>query len=693
TGSTAAGHLIRHTFATTRPLPTYLLAFIVGPYDVVVYDDIPPTAIRERAVPLRGIAAKGQGEQLRYALSHTAGLLERLEDYFGMPYPYRKLDLIATPAGFGGAMENVGAIIYDEWLLLLDENAAIDQRRAFFATHAHELAHMWFGDLVTPDWWTDIWLNESFATWMSYKIAQSYWPAGEFDRSLQRGAIGAMANDSLANAREIREIVSDNDRITDSFDGITYQKGGGILGMIERYAGEENFRQGIRYHLSRYADSTANAPQFMESLALGAELREIEPVFASFIEQAGVPLVSMAVSCEAEPVVKLTQSRYAPLGSGIQPDSGLWQIPVCLKSFKNGSTSESCHLLREPEAVFPINGPCPTLVFPNAGGTGYYRFSVTDADWIALIRDTSMLDGSEALSLLDSLDAAFRAGTLSAERYLQGLSALAAHQDWTVVDSVAGYLEGLDSIFSSEDLPLVRKAYRQIMTKAYERATMDGPDILLERLQRFMLIVAAEPALRAPLAEKAAIYIGFDGPADTTVVTPGQLETVLSIGVQDLGEPYFDQLLEMAIRSNDPAFRADAIGALARVEDPVLIAKLQAAIAAGQFRGTENSSVMARQMVRTASSDLTYTWLKSNPAELLRLLPETFRPTIAPWLANSLCSREKVAEWQQILELHRELIPGYERSMQQVVENNQLCTALRDHSRLALLSGLTNAGG
>jgi alanyl aminopeptidase len=192
---------VRHVFETTRPMPTYLLAFAVGPYDLVDYGKIPANRIRDRDVALRGITAKGLGERIKYALRNTDGLLSVLEEYFGTPYPYKKLDLIAVPEGFGGAMENIGAITYDEYLILMDDESPLSQRRTFTAVHAHELAHMWFGNLVTPAWWNDIWLNESFASWMMFKTADGYWPEGEFDRETLKRAINAMGGDSLASAR------------------------------------------------------------------------------------------------------------------------------------------------------------------------------------------------------------------------------------------------------------------------------------------------------------------------------------------------------------------------------------------------------------------------------------------------------------------------------------------------------------
>jgi alanyl aminopeptidase len=677
------------TFATTRPLPTYLLAFVVGPYDVVEYEDIPPNSVRKSPLPLRGIAARGQGEHLDFALKHTSGILTILEEYFAIPYPYEKLDLIATPSGFGGAMENVGAIIYDEYLLLLDEGSSIGQKRAYFSVHAHELAHMWFGDLVTPDWWTDIWLNESFATWMSYKVAHEYWPEGQLDKALQKGAMSAMQNDSLISAREVREHIRHNDQISDSFDGITYQKGGGVLGMIERYAGEENFRNGIRHHLNRYADKSANAPQFMESLARGAELSEIEPIFASFISQPGIPLVSLEVTCSGSTQISIQQDRYAPLGSAIQADSGHWQVPVCISAGLNGSTSDTCHLLTDKEQVFDVPGSCPDYVFPNAGGTGYYRFTLNDQDWQNLINHADRLSGGEALSLLDSLDAAFRAGTVDEHLYLQGIRVLVNHDDWNVVDTTTGYIESLTNILTLEDMQIFEQAAQSIASKRFEAAATDGPQILYERLLRFMLIMARKPELRAPLAAGAARYVGLDGEPDKSAVEPGQLETALSIGVQDIGEPFFDKLLEIALQSENPAEKSAAIGSLARVEDPALIAKLQKVVEDQSLKGTEVTQVMFRQMIRKASTQLTYDWIKSNPEDLFGQVPETFRSSIVPALGSSFCSRKQISEWQKLLEQHEKLLPGYQRSMRQSVESNELCETLRERSRAGILEAMT----
>ncbi len=350
------GGRTRHVFKTTRPLPTYLIAFAVGPYDVKDIGPIPPNAVRDRPVPLRGIAARGQGDRFTYALENTPGLLTALENYFGTPYPWEKLDLIAVPEPVGWAMENVGAITYDEYGIMMDADAPVEQRRAYASTHAHEMAHMWFGDLVTPKWWNDLWLNESFATWMQSKAAQAHWPEGEFGRETLKGALGAMAGDSLAAARAIRQPVEYSEEADAAFDDITYEKGGGVLAMLERYVGEQAFRDGVRAYIKAHADGTATAEDFIGSIATVSRRDNIPRAFQSFIAQPGVPLVSVRRDCSdaASPRLEVSQSRYAPLGSAIEPQGSRWDIPFCVSWQGGDGRASQCTLLTDRTRVLPL---------------------------------------------------------------------------------------------------------------------------------------------------------------------------------------------------------------------------------------------------------------------------------------------------------------------------------------------------
>lgn len=685
----------RHTFETTRPLPTYLLAFAVGPYDLVNYGEIPPNDIRNRGVPLRAIAARGQGSNLAFALGNTAGILNELEDYFGTGYPYRKLDLIAVPTAFGGAMENAGAITYDEYLLLMDSSAALDQRRSFTSVHAHELGHMWFGDLVTPEWWNDIWLNESFATWISYKAAQKVWPEGEFDRSILRGALGAMTEDSLAAARQIREPVTHNDAIADAFDGITYQKGGGVLAMLERYIGEEEFQKGIRLHMDRHSDGVADAEDFIASVAEGSGRAEVEPAFKSFIEQPGVPLIEVEVHCDSgtSPTMQVRQSRYAPLGSSIDPDQSQWLIPMCF-TYRDGDESKSeCAMLQEFQQSIPLASiNCPSALHPNADGAGYYRFTMEQSWWRGLIAGLNDMPAAEALAVADSLDAAFRAGSLAAEVYVEGMTALLDHGTWDVVEAGLDNLESILNIFQTQELPAVETALSALAKPRYERLSSEkgeAADLLNTRMQRFLMLVARDKALREPLAESASRRIGLEGDLDPNAVPKSELQTVLSIGVQDLGAPFFEKLLELAVASEDRAFRYDALGALAQTEDPTLAAELQQVVLSGRLQGYEPLFLISRQMSRAATTDLTYAWLRENFEAIIQLAPEEYRGLFAVGLGANFCSVERAAEWSEFIESRAQDLPGYERSLAQAIESVNLCAALRDARASELLTELT----
>src|SRR6056297_2856518 len=286
--------LVRRSYAVTPPLPTYLIAFAVGPLDVVEWEPVPANEIRNWPLPLRGVAAAGKGGQLTFALANTARLVHALERYFDYEMPYPKLDIIAVPDFAAGAMENVGAITYREQLLLLDENESVRRKRAYASVHGHELAHQWFGNLVTPKWWDDIWLNESFASWMAAKAAHQAFPDLGFEDRVLGRAIGVMNADALETARQVRQPVETNHDIANAFDGITYAKGGAVLSMFEAWVGEAAFRAGVRLHLKRFANDIADYEDFLTSLAEGSGRPELVDAFSSFLFRPGVPLALAA---------------------------------------------------------------------------------------------------------------------------------------------------------------------------------------------------------------------------------------------------------------------------------------------------------------------------------------------------------------------------------------------------------------
>ncbi|MGH8165258.1 MAG: M1 family metallopeptidase, partial [Rhodanobacteraceae bacterium] len=240
------------TFQPTQPLPTYLYAWAVGPWDMVQGPTIPPSTWRSTPVPVRGIATRGNGGDMARALAMAPGIIQHEEAYYGFGYPFGKLDLAALPDFSAGAMENAGLVTFRDWLLLLKPDSSPSAVRSSFSVEAHELAHQWTGDTVTLKWWNDIWLNEAFATWMEQKVTQEIHPEYRGDLERIEGGEGAMHNDSLVSARMIRQPITGNGDILTAFDGITYQKGQAVIGMIESTLGPDVFRAGIRRYMAKY---------------------------------------------------------------------------------------------------------------------------------------------------------------------------------------------------------------------------------------------------------------------------------------------------------------------------------------------------------------------------------------------------------------------------------------------------------
>lgn len=678
--------LVRHSFATTKPLPTYLLAFAVGPYDLVPADDIPPSdGLRARPVPLRAVAARGKGGNLAYALQHTPGILGALENYFGVEYPYPKLDLIAAPQFAFGAMENAGAIIYAERLLLLNEDASLNQRRAYALVHAHELAHHWFGDLVTPEWWSDIWLNEAFATWMGNKAAHAWNPKGEFDRETLRDALDqAMPVDSLSSARQIRQPVTRNEDIINSFDSITYQKGGAVLSMFESYLGEERFREGVRLHMKRYAHGVANTDQFMESLADGAGDADVVPAFASFIDQPGVPMVSAQSDCteEGPARVKLTQAPFRRLGAAIPADRR-WKIPACVRAIGAKGTEKTCILIDGEAATVELKGACPMAVMPNADGAGYYRWTLSGVGWLALTQELGRLNVREALSFADSLWAALDADAIDAARFFDGVRVVAAHEAWDVATFSIERFVKLGNILDTDHrrklhafgAELYRPRLGEIGLMPAEREP-DAARLLRVPLAGYLALHARDEAVREKLKLMGQKYVGLGGDGKLhPEETPSDLRALaLAVAAQEIGEAFTKRLTELLAGSGDAELRQGIVRALGAVEDPALAADIRAFTLGDTMRLREIGIVIGAQLENPVVQDEAWNWYRTNFEALMAKLPPV-RRNGAPAAARHFCSEERLTEARTFFTEHA--VPGAERSFNLTMEAIELCMAFR----------------
>ena len=668
---------VTRTFEVTPPLPTYLIAFVVGPYDLVVHPPIPSSKARDSRVPLRGLATAGQGGMLGAALKGTTDLVPVLEDYFGVALRYPKLDVIAAPEFSAGAMENVGAITFLERNLLLRVDAPFSQRRSFTEVLAHELAHQWFGNLVTPAWWDDIWLNESFASWMAAKAAQAYWPEGFFEHEILLAGLSAMESDSLASARRIREPVASAATVEDAFDRITYRKGGAVLQMFETFLGKEAFQKGIQLHLRRFYDGVATVDDFTESLGQATDRKEAVPAFRSFIDQPGVPLIEATVDCvHARAHVAVRQRRYAPLGSRVDR-ARTWTLPVCLHH--DGTTT--CKVVSAAEDVIqlPTEG-CPTFVHPNAGGSGYYRFTFGDeSGWEALRARAHRLEPEEALTYADSLAAAFVAGDAQSSVALRGLIALAAHPSSDVVSATAEHLRGFAGLLNGRTGDKAKALFAAAFRPRYQSipAMATGRDLLLKTsLARVLALDFEDAALRSVMVQQARRIIGFGAKRDPEAAERDLYESVLSVGVQDLGALFFDSLLAEGKSSNDPIFLFQVAGALSRTKDPELSKKVQAEFLADTFPARARLAMLFDQLRQEETRGPTWRFIKEDFDAFLNAIPETRRAR-ATANVNAFCQAEPAEEFSALVKARASQLIGYERSLAQGMEQVDLCMALR----------------
>lgn len=687
---------IEFQFATTREIQSYLVALAVGPYDLRDGGVLPPNGIRPRAVPFRGFSPSGKGDKLENAMAITDEMVTWQEAYFDYPYPYGKLDLIAVPDFAYGAMENAGAIIYRESALLMDERTSLARRRGAMTTHAHELGHQWFGNLVTPRWWNDIWLNEAFATWISYKTMDAVYPNTGFDLAAQRAAIGAMDNDSLASARQIRNPIDRNADILDAFDSITYRKGGGVLSMFENYLGEEAFRDGIRLHMRRFEDGVADVDDFMTSIADGSKTPDVVESFNSFIMQPGIPYLDVEFTCPAPDagLIRVSQRRYARVGSTIDPTAQTWVIPLAIKM--NGANGERTvrQIFSGSSMEVPLDGGCPDWVLPNADGAGYWRFALNESAWQNLITNYDQLSEAEQLSFIDSATAAFTSGDLSASTLLQAI-AVNANGSWSAaldpLSTLNSYLDVLpDEVSKDAFRDFVRAAYDERwnrLASSPASSLSEGEQLLKTSLSSALINMDRLDEERARLAAGAAAYVGVINSPDPSTLTPDLVQTAIRIAAENDDGAFFQAALDYAESATNQRERRQIFYTLARKGNEADALALMDLVLTDAYEGQLTWGVYLATLQNEAARAATWEKFKTDFEQVIAKTPEIRKPQTAR-LVSYFCTSDEIDDAIAFVETQASLISGYERRLAQATESARLCAAFRAEKGTELAAAL-----
>jgi alanyl aminopeptidase len=682
------------TFATTPPLPTYLVAFAVGPFASVAASVPPSTApARSGALPLNVIALRGREQTAAFAAAESPALVANEEAYYGVPFPYPKLDMLAVPDFQSGAMENAGLITFRDSALLVDpKTATLGQRIGVDGTVAHEVAHQWFGDLVTMAWWDDLWLNESFASFVASRTMRAVKPELEVELGAVADANDVMQTDGLASARRIRQPITSTDDITNAFDGITYQKGEAVLAMVERYVGEDAFRAGLHDYLVAHAGGNATTADLVAALSRASE-QDLAPLFASFLDQPGVPLVTAHATCEGGKArLVLSQERWLPVGSPAQPGIA-WTVPVCARvgGGEGGPVRTACTLLAPGGGSIDLGG-CPDWVMPNADARGYFRFAL-DGDGLARLqmRGLPHLTAAERLSLAGDVEALFQSATLPARFALAAMDPLARDAHGAVATapldlyaSVADDVLAGDAAAAAKLRAHVRSLYAPAAASlGWRAAPGEPPSRALERARilRFLARRMDDPKVLAEGARLGRAYLGLggDGALHPEAVDPDLASTAL-LSAMRIGDAKTFDLLERDLFATDDAPRRRAfLTALSSTRDPALATRALDLALDARLRKNERLVPVGALLDDPATRDLAWTWLVAHFDALAAELPDRY-PGYVPSMVR-FCDRRRADEVNAFFAPRAPSLTGATRNLALAVEAMKSCAALADAQR------------
>jgi alanyl aminopeptidase len=664
-------------FKATPPLPSYLVAFAVGRFDAV-------DAGHVGATPVRVIVPNGKSAQAAYAVTAIPQLLKLLEDYFGIPFPYEKLDSVVMPVS-DFAMENAGMITYSESTLLADPvRETINHKRELTGTCAHEMAHQWFGDLVTTAWWNDTWLNEAFATWMERKIPGEWRPEWHLDIAAVNARVNAMRQDELASARAIRQPIESNDDIANAFDDITYEKGAAVIEMFERWIGPEKFRSGVQLYLKQHAWGNATASDFEAAISSVAG-KDVAPIFSSFLDQPGAPEVSVALKCSAKPVLELAQKRSQPIGSQAKPQT--WQIPVCVAYEAGGVVHHECSILAEAKADMELAAAqtCPAWLLPNDGEAGYYQVAYQGDLLKQVLADRGAhLSVAERVGVLGDVDLMVGDGETSAGIALALVPEFSKDPASQVVQAAAN----IASLLKTESVPgdLREKGARFIRQEFGERAMAlgwlaklgDSDDTRLLR-QKLVPFVASVGEQKDLIQEAEKLARGWLNKGQT--ISPEMLGPLLDVAAQFGDRDLFNLLQTKAVQERDHNLREVLLEALGSFRDPRLAAASLDLLLSKDFDLRESFyPLLFGPLSYAETRDVPFTFVKLHLDSLLKRLPreigEDYAATL-PTIGASFCDAKRRGELDSFFRDRVKDYTGGPRALAQTLEGIDLCISAR----------------
>ena len=658
-------------FSDTMRMSTYLVAFVVGPLEVTAPVDVD-------GVPLRVVHVPGRGDMTAFALEIGAHALRFFSRWFDIPYPGSKLDLIALPDFAFGAMENLGAVTFRETLLLVDQTTSsqVELERVADVV-AHEIAHMWFGDLVTMRWWNGLWLNEAFATFMEMLCVDDFRP--EWDRwvtfGLTRGA--ALGIDGLFSTRPIEFHVARPEEAEGMFDVLTYQKGAGVLRMLERYLGAEPFREGIRLYLRTHSYGNAETTDLWDAIET-ASGEPVRSTMDTWIFQEGYPLVRIDPAPDG---VVASQRRFTYSGQG----EGSWNAPLLLRAAAGGAVTEHRLLLAGPQASVGLGGPADWVV-ANAGGSGFYRVAYAPELGAAVRADLSRLDALEVFNLVSDTWAAALAGLGPLSELTALVRLLGPDEDpatWTVA---AGALDFLHRAAGDAGRQEVERYTREVLGPVLAGLGWDKqpgePD--KRGTLRATLVSALGTTGADDDVRKRAAELHRRALADRTSVDPDLVGSLVPILASTGGTEEYETFLERYRHPATPQEEVRYLYALGGFPDPAL-AERTLAMALDEVRTHNAPFLFAGLLYNRWVGPLAWSFLKDHWDRIVERIPQNSVVRMLEGLVG-LLSREQAADVRAFFDGHP--VRSGEQTLRQIFERLDVNVAFTEREGAGIPAAL-----
>ena len=603
-------------FAETPIMSTYLLAFIVGHL----------VSVEERAEggTMVGVwTTPGKENQASFALDTSVKLLGYFNDYFGIPYPLAKLDHIAIPDFAAGAMENWGAVTYRETALLVDpDNSSAGTRQRVAEVIAHEMAHMWFGDLVTMEWWDDLWLNESFASWMGNKAVDWLFPEWEmWTQFVNMDTNRALSLDGLKNSHPIEQAVKNPAEVSQLFDAISYSKGASVIRMLENFLGAETFRKGLNRYLSGHMYDNARTEDLWSAL----ETESGQPVTAimdSWVKQMGYPVLQVeSERSSGQTTLSVTQERfvYDRLLGESEPDTEVWRVPI---SASQAGQDSDITVMDGRQAQLDVTGGADSWVKLNPLQTGFFRVNYSTEDWQRLVPPIESLElhATDRLGIQNDAYALSRAGLLPVTQFLSLAQAYRNENDASVWGDLASNLRDIEQLISEDPVHSKYQAFaRDIFGPAAKKIGWEpqSGEGHLDALLRSTVLSQSgsyhDPDITAQATDRFNKYL-----QDRDTLAPDLRGVVFALAAQSGGKEVYDAIWELEGETDLAEEKIRLLMALSRFQEPDLLNATLADSLSAKVRSQDSITLVAAVAANPKGRNLAWDFVKSNWAEFDR---------------------------------------------------------------------------